>query len=197
MAKIPFDIKFKPQIESGEYKVETRSGRTARVVCWDRVGTHLVVLVGKDEDVLTYNPDGTTGQQMPLPSDLFIITPEEELTEFENGMLRYLQQASNKKDDSEIVESTKKYAAELLELAREELIANDTVLKEYAEVSREQGKAEALKDLPRWIPNKFDKHNFETCKAYLDTPRYLCYQDKMIDVSELVEKLPGFKEDEK
>lgn len=197
MAKIPFDIKFKPQIESGEYKVETRSGRTARVVCWDRVGTHLVVLVGKDEDVLTYNPDGTTGQQMPLPSDLFIITPEEELTEFENGMLRYLQQASNKKDDSEIVESTKKYAAELLELAREELIANDTVLKEYAEVSREQDKAEALKDLPRWIPNKFDKHNFETCKAYLDTPRYLCYQDKMIDVSELVEKLPGFKEDEK
>ena len=78
MAKIPFDIKYRPQIESGEYKVETRNGRTARVVCWDRFGTQLVALIGKEEDVLTYNPDGTMGQ-MSLPSDLFIVTPEKDL----------------------------------------------------------------------------------------------------------------------
>lgn len=32
---IPFNIKYRPQIESGEYKVRTASGRPARIVCWD------------------------------------------------------------------------------------------------------------------------------------------------------------------
>ena len=32
---IPFNIKYRPQIESGEYKVRTASGNPARVVCWD------------------------------------------------------------------------------------------------------------------------------------------------------------------
>lgn len=82
--KIPFDIKYRPQIESGEYKVETRNGKTARIVCWDRIGIQLIVLIGKDEDVLIYDSDGTTGQEMPLPSDLFIVAPEEELTPFED-----------------------------------------------------------------------------------------------------------------
>ena len=32
---IPFNIKYRPQIESGEYKVRTSSGKPARIVCWD------------------------------------------------------------------------------------------------------------------------------------------------------------------
>lgn len=32
---IPFNIKYRPQIESGEYKVRTASGNPARIVCWD------------------------------------------------------------------------------------------------------------------------------------------------------------------
>ena len=36
MAKIPFDIKYRPQIESGEYKVETRDGKPVRIICWDK-----------------------------------------------------------------------------------------------------------------------------------------------------------------
>lgn len=32
---IPFNIKYRPQIESGEYKVRTASGNPARVVCWN------------------------------------------------------------------------------------------------------------------------------------------------------------------
>ena len=115
--KIPFDIKYRPQIESGEYKVETRSGKTARVICWDRVGTQLIVLVGKDEDVLTYNLDGTTGQQMPLPSDLFIITPEPELTEFEADVLVILLEFVEEVDANDV----KRISKELLELAKKEL----------------------------------------------------------------------------
>lgn len=126
--KIPFDIKYRPQIESGEYKVETRSGKTARIICWDRIGTQLVVLIGKDEDVLTYNPDGTTGQQMQLPSDLFIITPEEEMTEFEKAVGLVFTDAQLIPRDKDgianihdINEFIKKKAAELLALAKKEL----------------------------------------------------------------------------
>lgn len=32
--KIPFDVKFRPQIDSGEYKVETEEGSPARMLCW-------------------------------------------------------------------------------------------------------------------------------------------------------------------
>lgn len=32
---IPFNIKHRAKIESGEYKVRTASGKPARIVCWD------------------------------------------------------------------------------------------------------------------------------------------------------------------
>lgn len=120
--KISFDVKYRPQIESGAYKVETRSGKTARIICWDRVGTQLVVLVGKDEDVLTYNSNGTTGQQMPLPSDLFIITPEEELTEFEEGLKTFLFNFVHTTVEEDPIEYIKKNSDVLLSLAREQFI---------------------------------------------------------------------------
>lgn len=33
--KVPFDIKYKPLIESGEAKVVTRNDRPVRIICWD------------------------------------------------------------------------------------------------------------------------------------------------------------------
>lgn len=41
--KIPFDIKYRNKIQSGEAKVETRDGLPVRVVCWD-------VIMGSDMD---------------------------------------------------------------------------------------------------------------------------------------------------
>lgn len=32
MAKIPFDVKYRPQIESGEYRIETKDGRLVEIV---------------------------------------------------------------------------------------------------------------------------------------------------------------------
>lgn len=178
MAKIPFDIKYRPQIESGEYKVKTRSGKTAKIVYWDKVENQLVVLVGKDEDVLTYNSNGTTGQQMPLPSDLFVITPEEELTPFEQEVSDIVEYC--KKHGAQVALSyAKRHAKTLLNFAREELVGEmlTSVPKESAlykagvldgkaealkEIKQdpessyafkrgvEYGKKEILKDLPRW-----------------------------------------------
>lgn len=247
--KIPFDIKYRPQIESGEYKVETRSGKTARVVCWDRVETQLVVLVGKDEDVLTYNSNGTTGQQMPLPSDLFIITSEPELTEFERRIkdLLAIKCEIFYNEDIGGCYDLKGLCRVILECAREQFIKDGYVIekkafhdtvenisdKHRAEMSVEYsihckvkdgtrnaimnwdafqkvaqkfidiGKAEALKDLPRW--REWENGACGSSDGY---PIALVYGaggirftsvlgitgEKYIMLDDL-KKLPGFKED--
>ena len=207
--KIPFDIKYRPQIESGEYKVETIDGHSVRIICWDAVNASdddivaLVKSIYGNENICRYYANGhlVSDSANMGNKDLVIVTPEPELSEFEKRLVKFYHDRNdlpydkdgvyNRHDLDELLHNT---AAELLAIAREELTPKFG--KEYEDGyldGFEHGKDKALNDLPRWIPNKFDKHNFETCKAYLDTPRYLCYQDKMIDVSKLVEKLPGFK----
>ena len=62
--KIPFDIKFKPQIESGEYKVETRDGRTAEILKWNakaKDGACIIASIEEDgeEEAYQFFPNGS------------------------------------------------------------------------------------------------------------------------------------------
>ena len=43
--KKEFNIKYRSEIESGLYKVETRDGRPARIVCWDKGGDDLYPVI--------------------------------------------------------------------------------------------------------------------------------------------------------
>lgn len=88
MAKIPFETKYRSQIESGEYKVETRSGLPARIVCWDRNAKDMeIIALVYDEHIDENNEDlaevALNGRMFPRGKnhdyDLFIVTPEEEL----------------------------------------------------------------------------------------------------------------------
>ena len=45
----PFDIKYRPQIESGEYKVVTREDRPVEIIKWDLKGDFPVIGVYFDE----------------------------------------------------------------------------------------------------------------------------------------------------
>jgi len=205
MAKIPFDIKYRPQIESGEYRVETQAGCPVRIVCWDMacefpiLGLVLLNDEKAEEMAVGFTNEGANLLGEPLYDKLFIVTTEEELTEFEKKLWEVLKSEGSPigpiekftDSDKDVFHS---YAAELLALAREELFANDTVLKEYAQVSREQGKAEALKDLPRWKKDE----SFETEGTFMGVKGRECFVVKdgySISVAELIKKLPGFKED--
>lgn len=93
--KIPFDIKFRPQIESGEYKVVTGDDRPVRIISWDKKlyggKTEIVALVptsqGDTEAVQLYCPDGTLiASNRNEKFKLCIVTPEPELTEFEKSV---------------------------------------------------------------------------------------------------------------
>ena len=130
MAKIPFNIKFRPQIEGGEYKVEIGKSDpwSARIVCWDLNGNDLIVIVtnpeGKEEGLI-YTPEGKHKAYAPrIDSDLFLVTPEPEMTEFEKAVrdvASYAISFSATEPDMPIAEFAKGYAPELLEMAKKEL----------------------------------------------------------------------------
>ena len=99
MAKIPFDIKYRPQIESGEYKVESRDGRPVRIICWDKKDypdireSHtpiIYLLLSKCgcEHVMCCDFNGMYPDGLKRDCDLFIITPEPEMKESEDERIR-------------------------------------------------------------------------------------------------------------
>lgn len=152
MAKIPFNIKYRPQIESGKYKVVTEDDEPARIICWDSTidKERPIIAIVYDCQIEQYKADGRYDYEYDTSNyDLFIITPEPELSEFEKELESFYNhhlQVCTYDNQGTVEDSLHYWAAELLALARKELFANDSVLKEYAQVSREQGKAEALKE---------------------------------------------------
>lgn len=81
--KVPFDIKYRPQIESGEYKVITAKEQPVRIICWDRSTTYwkIVALVlapdGETENPFTYDVNGkeSKGCLHNHELDLYVIVP--------------------------------------------------------------------------------------------------------------------------
>ena len=79
--KIPFDIKFRPQIESGKYKVQTSDGKDVRIICWDAKNSYPIVCLNECGIPRTFTKDGLPYHHND--SCLVIVTPKPELTEFE------------------------------------------------------------------------------------------------------------------
>lgn len=214
MAKIPFDVKFRPQIESGEYKVETNDYHSVRIICWNKnTGglDRIVALVAGDsgqEKTLHYTEEGwCVSSGGNKNKNLFLITPEPELSEFENKLRVICEDAVRESQlfpERTSEDFAKKHSAELLALARKELEPEvlerlDAAYKNQDEVvyenGKRDGKAEALKNLPRWR-----KCGKETLRTYGDehfeyrhSGAYIVTKKHEILLSDL-EKLPGFKE---
>ena len=135
--KIPFDIKYRPQIESDEYKVETRNGESVRIICWDKQGECPIVVVScvdGDDGVYTYHENGHYVNYESI-YDLFIVTPEEEMTEFEKAVGLVFTDAQLIPRDKDgianihdINEFIKKKAAKLLDIAKKEILKDGIFL---------------------------------------------------------------------
>ncbi len=133
--RIPFDVKSRPEIESGKYKVETRCGFPVRIVCWD-------IKKGKeDEDYVpifalidygdargeagSYYMEHGCWNRHDIENhnrmDLFIVTDEPDLNKFEAKLMdclwKTLEYAS--KFQSKPEEFTQAIAEELLPVAFE------------------------------------------------------------------------------
>lgn len=129
--RVPFDMKYRPQIESGEYKVETRDGKPAKIVYWDLKAydddIKLVVIIGEDgsQGAITMSKHGSFySDYLALGEhryDLFIVTPEPELTEFEGALSKFLCDASVRPGPENYDAWAREYASQLLDLAKKEL----------------------------------------------------------------------------
>ena len=122
--KIPFNIKYKPQIESGEYKVVTRNGIPVRIICWDRFTTeysdNIVALVTgtKSESTYYYYQDGhlwnKANGEGDSSLDLFIVIPEAELTELEKAIKRGMLCAGAEGVSTTIIKETAKEVKDII-----------------------------------------------------------------------------------
>lgn len=216
--KIPFDIKFRPQIESGEYKVLLENGHSGRVLAWDLPGDYPIAIADVDDPcvlVATYDNKGRCGIGK-RHNCLFVITPEPELTEFEKAIKDLVLAI----DEGELCELgvfeeenlgawAVKKAAELLDLARKELREElqthedhrDSFMGLAISSAYERGKSEALKDLPRWKKAKEYKKlgPNDYCFTLDDNGKCAPYWDTVIEEGQYyitesdLEKLP--KED--
>ena len=192
MAKIPFSIKYRPQIESGEYKVVTSQDYPVQILKWDADNLNTPIFFSYMTKIGEYCAQ-TSGD------DLFIITPEPELSEFEIKV-REILYADKPEYSACDPESWKRASSELLKLARNEIVKSGYAIVEsehYLEEGRknyERGKAEALKDLPRWENVKIPATDI--AKVWVDAldTFWLQHKNKKIRVQSL-EKLPGFEED--
>lgn len=127
------------------------------------------------------------------------------LTEFEQALSNYLINDfeyfhTKKWDEQKWNDVIRTQSKELLDLAKKELARQDEVitldkLPPY-DKGFQDGKAEALKDLPRWedIRNFAYSWTSEDKTFYDDTLGQLFHKSKKLFIGDL-EKLPGFKED--
>lgn len=203
-------------------KVETRDGRPARIICTDAKaddGACIIALIPGygGEEAYQFFPDGRAFSSKSSDedcADLFLVTPEPELSEFEkklSDVFGYAISMSVSDPQKPTDEFVREYAPELLAIARKELYT--TIKRELEEnpngwVQRvedahnsglkagyKNGRAEALKDLPRWKK----ENSFETEGTFIGLKGKECFVVKdgySVPVTELLTKLPGFKEDE-
>jgi hypothetical protein len=78
MKEIPFDVKYRPQIESGEYKVVDGWGNQIRIICWDAKGDYPIIGLfdieeGREEADERYAIDGAYKKGATSNNDLRIL----------------------------------------------------------------------------------------------------------------------------
>lgn len=166
MEKIPFDIKYRPEIEAGKYRVITSGGEPVRVICWDRRACWPVV--GLVERVKTgYDGETIISEEIPVYAEkdgrcslsenhLFLVPAEPELTELEITLLDWMSFDCAGRVDMETMKGcVRNRSKELLNLARKQLQPeiDAEVGKAYKKADKIQfkrGREEAMKGMPRW-----------------------------------------------
>lgn len=207
-------------------KVETRNGRPAHYIGLDRAGWQVFEIFSSNgtSEYKTYHDSYLYSGPGESTYDLFIVTPEPELTKFELQLLDWLSSDTCGEIPMEkMKECVKVRASELLDLVKKELV--DDMQLQFNEAyyrGRKDGKAEALKDLPRCEDIKTGDRVLIYCKSTRDEALKHIYDNqegKVLHIWDLkrnpwgnihvkieggysngflleeLEKLPGFKED--
>lgn len=156
MAKIPFDIKYRSQIESGEYTVVTREDRLVEIKIWDLKGDFPIVGVYYDEtnDRETAVQVTAEGKCSISTGDnycdyFFIVTDKPDMVKFKQELSQMLDFYGADPDTTKEA-AIEKWSQKLLSVVHEELVNCGKKYNEGRAVGIELGKIEAMKAMPRW-----------------------------------------------
>ena len=124
----PFDIKYRPQIESGEYKVVTREDRPVEIKIWGLRGDFPIVGVYYDEKndrdtavQVTAEGKVSVNSNESYSDDFFLVKADSKPTEFEKAFLGIIKDCDDSALRKKYQEYFKESCAILLEAARQEL----------------------------------------------------------------------------
>lgn len=119
MRKVLFDIKFRPEIESGELKVTTQTGIPVTILKWDMQGNYPILGVAMTEQTnyegdkswdeerpFAYSADGhCCGSALADKRDLILVDEKADIPAFEQELSAMLEYARNHaKPDANVVE---------------------------------------------------------------------------------------------
>lgn len=144
---IPFDRKYKPEIESGKYQVFVGEA-PARVVYWDLNDGKMIVSIqsnGKEKQVI-FRKDGTRGSL--FKKKLIIKNNEPDLNEYERAVQKIIPIF----DEAKIRE----IATALLPIVDKELTRVNGVNQKAYRDGIAEGKAQAMTSIPKWRRVKKD-----------------------------------------
>ena len=172
MAKIKFNIKYRPEIETGKYQVTTEEGIPVSILKWDLNGRYPILGVTMVE-CCNYEGDESWGEERPIAyniegepvgyvpaarKSLVIVTDDSELTEFEQELIKVMKEegspigADTSKYTEGDIATIHSYSERLLALARKQLQPEidaeiDKAYKNSDAVQYRRGKEDALKEL--------------------------------------------------
>lgn len=131
--RVPYDPKYKTQILTGAVQVETKSGLPVEILTMsartaDRIDDIIGLVTcanGITQNVQRYYSDGhlISDSTRNGEYDLFVVSPDPPLTEFEKKMAHYVNTYIENSEYITLNEQTRKYSKELMEIARAELFA--------------------------------------------------------------------------
>ena len=151
---IPFDIKYRPQVESGEMKVQTMDGRNVRIVYWDSTEEKFPIMgyISGEFRPDSWMCDGSNFIGRESCNDLVLVTEEPELTKFEDALLDFVVH-KDWCEDTTYRDNVKMLAPKLLELAKKELCAKGELITQehhqnLMDMMCEKTKDDTLNSLP-------------------------------------------------
>lgn len=122
--RFKFDMKYRSQIENGEYFVETRDGRPAKIISFEITDSGGLPIAAQFRlynglpVVYLFDEDGHYNEERDSEHDLFVGPKEPELTDFENTVRDQLEEIW---EGPVPVETAKRVASVLLDAARKEI----------------------------------------------------------------------------
>ena len=163
--KTAFNIKYRPEIEAGKFKVVTADDRPVTILRWNMKGSYPILACTMvkqcnwegdeswdEERPFAYDKDGNAAGTVPAQKlELYLISEEPEMTEFEEAVQELIYRVIHKTYGTTKEEAQKLFviASKKVEKDCGSVFRPGWFIDDMKEAKRE-GQEELLEEMPRW-----------------------------------------------